>query len=137
MDFITSTLRNIGQHLFLSWIILSHRYAAWVLIGLLALATAAAVYTYRNLGIDTNTADMLSEDLPFRVNFARFQNSFPQYDETLLLVLDAPTPEQAHDAAVQLTTRLKADSSNIREIQHMYRNAPNPMISIALNTISN
>lgn len=112
-------LRNIGQRIFSGWITLSYRHAAWVLIILLATAAIATVYTARNLGIHTDTTDMLSEELPFRVNLAHFKESFPQYEETLLLVLDAPTPEQAYNAAVHLTARLKADPNNTGEIHHL------------------
>lgn len=114
-----AALRQLGHQLFLGWLILSRRYAAWVLLALLIAATAASVYTYRNLGIHTDTADMLSEELPFRINLARFQASFPQYEDILLLVLDGPTPEQTQDAAAELTTYLKNELDNITDIAHL------------------
>jgi uncharacterized protein len=110
---------STSQRLFLGWIEFSYRHAAWILLTLLLLAVIATGYTARNLGIYTDTADMLSEDLPFRVNLARFNESFPQYDETLLLVLDAPTPEQAHQAATRLTAFLQAAPASSGEIYHL------------------
>lgn len=110
---------STSQRLFLSWIALSYRYATWILVMMLLVAMFAAVYTSRNLGVYTDTADMLSEELPFRVNLARLNKSFPQYEETLLLVLDAPTPEQAYQSAAQLTAHLQADPRSTGEIHHM------------------
>ncbi len=112
-------LRNTGQRLFFGWIALSYRYAGWVLIAMLLAVAVAATYTSRNLGIHTDTTDMLSEELPFRVNLTRFKQSFPQYEDTLLLVLDAPTPEQAYNAATLLTAHLKTDPNSTGEIHHL------------------
>ena len=56
--------------------------------------------------MNTDTTDMLSEHLPFRVNIKHYNKTFPQDMDNLVLVLDAPTPEQAYAAASQLAVRL-------------------------------
>jgi len=91
----------------IAWAAFSYRYAFWILCFLLITGIACGIYTARNLQVLTDTADMLSEELPFRVNLAKLNKAFPQYENTLILVLDAPTPEQAHTAASQLTAYLK------------------------------
>ncbi|HNC40176.1 MAG TPA: MMPL family transporter [Nitrosomonas sp.] len=91
----------------IAWAAFCYRYAFWVLCFLLITGIACGTYTARNLEVLTDTADMLSEELPFRVNLAKLNKAFPQYENTLILVLDAPTPEQAHAAASRLTSYLK------------------------------
>lgn len=59
---------------------------------------------------------MLSEEVPFRANHIRYIKSFPQYEDTLLLALNAPTPEQAHQAAQKLTVFLQNEHSHFSDI---------------------
>lgn len=59
---------------------------------------------------------MLSEEVPFRANHIRYIKSFPQYEDTLLLALNAPTPEQAHQAAKKLTAFLQNEHSYFSDI---------------------
>ncbi|MDT8363923.1 MAG: MMPL family transporter [Nitrosomonas sp.] len=102
-----------------AWIALAYRHAVWIMLALLLFAALAAGYTARNLGVNTNTADMLSEKLPFRINLARFEKAFPQYEGILVLVLDAPIPEQAYLAATQLSARLSEDLETNGSVLHM------------------
>lgn len=102
----------------IAWAAFSYRYAFWILCFLLITGVACGIYTARNLQVLTDTADMLTEELPFRVNLAKLNKAFPQYENTLILVLDAPTPEQAHTAASQLTAYLKDGHIDAYDIYH-------------------
>ena len=75
------TLPPENNRLLSGWIAFTYRHAVWIMLALLLCAVLAASYTMRNLGVNTDTADMLSEELPFRVNLARFEKAFPQYEE--------------------------------------------------------
>lgn len=94
----------------------SYYYAPWILLAALLIAVASMVYISRNLEMNTDTTDMLSEHLPFRVNSIHYHKTFPQEMDILLLVLDAPTPEQAYTAADQLAARLKKDTKNFIDV---------------------
>lgn len=94
----------------------SYRHAPWVLLIALFITVASAVYTARNLGMNTDTTNMLSEHLPFRINSVRYDKAFPQDSDILLLVLSAPTPEQVYSTASRLTTLLKKDSKNFSSV---------------------
>ncbi|WP_430233351.1 MMPL family transporter [Nitrosomonas communis] len=94
----------------------SYNYAPWILFAAFLIAIASTVYVVRNLGMNTDTTDILSEDLPFRVNSIHYNKTFPQEMDILLLVLDAPTPEQAYSAAGQLAARLKKDPKNFIDV---------------------
>src|SRR4051795_405136 len=102
--------------LFAHWATACYRYGGSVLILTLILATACGIYVWRDLGLNTDTTDMLSEDLPFRVNIKHYNETFPQDVETMLVVLQGPTPEQAQVAARRLATRLKEDEFNFYDV---------------------
>ncbi|MDN5751951.1 MAG: MMPL family transporter [Nitrosospira sp.] len=102
--------------IFARWSTISYRYAAWVLLTGFLIAVASGIYVSRNLEVNTDTKDMLSEHLPFRVNLKHYEETFPQDIETLLVVLEASTPEQARVAATRLATRLKQDATNFHDV---------------------
>lgn len=102
--------------IFARWTTFSYHYALWVLLAALLVAVASGLYVARNLGMNTDTAEMLSEELPFRVNLKRYNESFPQDIDTLLIVLDAPTPEQVRVAAENLALRLKQDPGHFYDV---------------------
>lgn len=80
----------------------------WLLILLtIALSAGSLVYTINNLGINTNTAEMLSQDLPFQQNRLRIEAEFPQDAGVIILVVDAQTPEETSQAAILLEQSLK------------------------------
>ncbi len=97
---------------FAYWTTFSYRYAIWVLLAALITASVCGLYVAQNLGMNTDTTDMLSEELPFRINLKHYNETFPQDIETLLVVLDAPTPEQARSMTQRLTARLKEDTAH-------------------------
>ncbi|MCK5872441.1 MAG: hypothetical protein KAG26_06420, partial [Methylococcales bacterium] len=53
------------------------RYRWCLLIGVLILCGFSLHYTLNNLGVNTNTAEMLSPDLPFQKNRQRIEKAFP------------------------------------------------------------
>jgi len=80
-----------------------------VVLFALALATASGVYTVRDLGMNTDTADMIAPDLPFRQAGRDFDRAFPQFVELLIVVIDGDTPERAEDAARSLARAMTAN----------------------------
>jgi len=80
----------------------------WLLILLTILLAAGSLnYTINNLGVNTNTAEMLSPDLPFQKNRQRIETEFPQDAGVIILVVDAQTPEETSQAAILLEQSLK------------------------------
>ncbi|MEI2768029.1 MAG: efflux RND transporter permease subunit [Nitrosomonas sp.] len=108
-----------GQRIFACWAGATYRYAIWVILALLFLTAFSIGYIADNLGVDTDTTDMLSEDVPFRANHIRYKQSFSQYEDTLLLVIDAPTQEQVHSAAKRLNVYLRENREQFPEIYYL------------------
>ncbi len=98
------------------WATTSHLYAPWIILAALLAAMSCALYISKNLGMNTDTADMLAEHLPFRVNLKHYNKTFPQENDSMLVVLDAPTPEQAYATASLLSNFLKNDTQNFQDI---------------------
>ena len=88
----------------------------WRTLGIALFVTLAALLACsRLLGISTNTVDMLSPDVPFRQHAKAFNRAFPQQDNTILAIIDAPTPEGAAVAAETLAARVGGRGS-VREV---------------------
>ena len=86
----------------------SRRHAALLASAFTLLAFAAGVYTARHISIDTDEQKLISSNLPWRKATADLDREFPQNIDLLAVVVDAPTPDQASDAAATLTARLRA-----------------------------
>lgn len=75
---------------------------------LTALLTALSCwYAATHLKIETDNTDLLSAELPFRQDAIRLKEAFPQYANNIVIVIDAPTPDQADDAAMRLGQELR------------------------------
>ncbi len=85
------------------------RRFAWSVVALTLVAAAAAgVYAVRAVAIDTNTVDMLSAELPFRKADRAMAAAFPRSVETIVVVIDAESPERADAAGTALAEGFRA-----------------------------
>ena len=82
------------------------RFPWTLLIVSFLLCGAISYHVYNHLGINTNTAEMLSPDLPFQQNQRRIDKAFPQDAATLILIVEAETPEETTIAANKLQQQL-------------------------------
>lgn len=113
------TTHGADYRFFARWAAFSYEKAIWIILLSIIIAVASVVYTSNNLGIHTDTTDMLSEEVPFRVNHKRYKEAFPQFEDAFLLVVEAPTPEQAHAAAKQLSEYLHNDGAHFYEANYL------------------
>jgi len=86
------------------------RYAWLIVIGTLLLGAASLYYVKDHLGVNNNSAEMLSPDLPFQKNTQRFEKAFPQDADTILFIVQADTPEETAIASRQLLKQLKSNA---------------------------
>jgi hopanoid biosynthesis associated RND transporter like protein HpnN len=80
----------------------------WAL-GVLALAGFGAWYAAQNLAVNTDSANMISAELPWRVDFNEYRDAFPSRDRNLLIVVDAPTSSAADAFTAALLDELRRD----------------------------
>ncbi len=89
----------------------------WTLLLLsFLLCGGVSYYVYNHLGINTNTAEMLSPDLPFQQNQRRIDKAFPQDAATLILIVEARTPEETTLAANKLQQQLGAKTDRFDSV---------------------
>jgi hopanoid biosynthesis associated RND transporter like protein HpnN len=92
------------------------RLAPWIVLFWLATAAGGAWYTARFARVNTDTAAMLSSELPFRQSYQRYRTLFPYEVDALLAVVEAPTPEQADAAATSLAAELRDEPALFSQV---------------------
>ena len=101
-----------GYQDFLVWLVdLCRRAAVWVVIGVLVTTGLSAVYTAKNLILDTDPVRLLDPDLHFRQLQIDFYATFPQLDDLILVVVDQGSAERRRDAVHELARLLERQPS--------------------------
>ena len=98
------------------WIGAVHRGAGWVVAAAIAASAVSLWFTASNLGINTDTTDMIDETLPFRQAIKDYDRAFPLSIDTLVVVIDGETPDLAEDAATRLAVRLRRDDAIFKTV---------------------
>jgi uncharacterized protein len=79
---------------------------AWPVIGAgILLAIASSWYAAAHFKMTTNMAQLISSDIPWRQREAALEKAFPHF-QSIVAVIDAPTPEQVDEATGALVQRL-------------------------------
>jgi hopanoid biosynthesis associated RND transporter like protein HpnN len=74
-----------------------------------AIGVVSGVYATRHFAINTDINTLISQDLPWRQREQAFEQAFPQHLRSILVVVDAPTPELTSQATAALVKRLTAN----------------------------
>lgn len=93
------------------------RHAWLVLLAGVALAAWAGNYAHRNFAINTDIAKLISPNLDWRKREIEFEKAFPGKNETILAVVEAPTPELARQAAAALEKKLLPQTDRFLSIK--------------------
>lgn len=96
---------------------LSSRHAVWVVLAGIILALGSVFYTPRHLAVDTNTDDLFSPKLPWRQAQTALNQSFPQFNDLLVGVITAKTPEEADQTANAIAQAASADRAHFRTVR--------------------
>lgn len=88
----------------------------WLLILSVILAGFVLQYTMNNLTMQTNTAEMLSTKLGFQQDRIKLETSFPQDANTVLLIVEANTPEQTSEAVKRIAQGLRQRKDQIESV---------------------
>ena len=104
---------SVNMTVAVSW---SQRHCYAVIVVAALLSGLLGWYTVNYVGINTNTEDMLSDELQWRVAYTDFKHAFPYFSDTVVVVIDAATPDLAFDSAARLRARLEADTANFSDV---------------------
>jgi len=91
------------------------RHAWGVILFAVILAALSGTYAVRQFSIDTNVNNLISRYLPWRKRELEYQAAFPQSQQLILVVVEAPTPEQTSAATRALTEDRHARKTNRRK----------------------
>ena len=91
------------------WIRFVLRFRVPVIVVSLVAAALALHYASSRLGINTDTANMISPELPWRQDFIEFREAFPARDRNIAVVISAPSSERSDAFAAALVARLEAE----------------------------
>jgi uncharacterized protein len=106
------------ERMVINWVQIVERFRFAILIAFIALTAFSLFYIKDNLGISTDTTDMLSRELPWRKLDIEYEKQFPQFLDNLLIVIESTTPDQANDVAINLHSALKENPRLISSIYY-------------------
>ena len=89
----------------------------WVVIFVFILLSGLTLrYTLNHLKVNTNTAEMISTEVPFQKNRIRLEAEFPQDINTIILLVEGKSPEQTAEAVTRLGQTLRGDTAHFRSV---------------------
>jgi hopanoid biosynthesis associated RND transporter like protein HpnN len=92
-----------------SWVRFVIRFPKTVIALAVALTAVNVWYVRGHLGINTDTADMISPELPWRRDFIAYRQGFPARDRNIVIVVDAAMPDAAAGFAADLAVALRRE----------------------------
>lgn len=99
---LTRTQRLLG-----AWVLLIQHNAVAVLVVGALLTLVTFYYSAANFKINTDIHGMMSDKLPYRELYKEFSKAFPQQSDTIVVVIDGLTTEQAQGARKAIAEQLR------------------------------
>jgi hopanoid biosynthesis associated RND transporter like protein HpnN len=95
----------------------SRLHAVFVVTVTLTLAIAAGFYASSRISVDTNLDKLISPNLPWRQRVREMDKAFPEKTNLLVIVVNGKTPDQAEDAALALTAKLRSEPTMFHDVR--------------------
>jgi hopanoid biosynthesis associated RND transporter like protein HpnN len=92
-----------------AWVNRVQHHAGIVILFFLIATVAIGVYAGATLGVNSSEIDLFSKDLRVMKLRANYFQNFPLLRDPIVVVVDAATPDLAHDNANKLAERLRSD----------------------------
>lgn len=90
----------------------------WLVLALSAALTTLGLYlTVTRFTINTDTARLITQDVPWRQDEIAFDKAFPQRTNLILAVIDGRTPEIADEAAARLAQALSGHHELLKSVR--------------------
>jgi uncharacterized protein len=94
------------------------RYSWPVIAGAIVLAILSAWYSVSHFAMTTDINELISSTSPARQRELVFEKAFPQF-ETIIAVIDAPTPELVEAATAAMVKRMTPQKNFFRSIAEL------------------
>jgi uncharacterized protein len=85
------------------------RFAYATIAVSVAISAVAAFYAANHFAINTDVSNLISDDLPWRQREIKYKSNLPTNEESIIAVVDAPTPELAGLARTALADELSSN----------------------------
>ena len=99
-----------------SWVRFVIRFPRIMIVAAVALTAVNVWYVRGHLGINTDTADMISPELPWRRDFIAYRQGFPARDRNIAIVVDAATLDAAAGFAADLALALRREPERFHSV---------------------
>jgi hopanoid biosynthesis associated RND transporter like protein HpnN len=104
------------RHAIVSVVTRCTRHAWLTIIVSTLLGIMSGVYAAAHFGINTDINTLISPDLPWRQREIAFEQAFPQHLRSILVVVEAPTPELTSQATTALFDKLSGNKELFQTI---------------------
>ena len=104
------------RHAIVSVVTRCTRHAWLTIIVSTLLGIASAIYAAQHFGINTDINTLISPDLPWRQRELAFEKAFPQHLRSILVVVEAPTPELTTQSTAALFDKLSSNKELFQAI---------------------
>lgn len=102
---------------FLSGLVEFCRRHAWLVLALASIASVlGGLYAVNTLGVNTDTSNLFSPDLPWRQQNAAFDAAFPNGVDQTVVVIDGSSADAVQDGTTALTAALKQRPDVFRSV---------------------
>ena len=91
------------------------RRAWWVVLAAVVLGGCCGIYAVRHFAVNTDTTALFPPNLPWAQRAFRYMRTFPE--PGIIVVVNAPTPEDVEQAAAKLTAGLSARKDLIKSVR--------------------
>jgi hopanoid biosynthesis associated RND transporter like protein HpnN len=105
----TGSIDDYLGRLAAGWVDRVQRHAGSVIVLFLIATAALAAFAVSSLGINSSETDVFSKDLRVMQQRAEYFANFPELRDPIVVVVDARTPDLAHDHANKLARRLREE----------------------------
>ncbi len=113
---MTRQSRQGARRLLEWWVRGVQRHPVSVVVIAVLITAGALFYSIRNFSINTDMNSMISEKLRFRQLDRDFSRVFPQLSDTLVVVLDGDTPEQALAARARMAEQFRKETRLFKSV---------------------
>src|SRR3954462_4679008 len=104
------------RHALVTIVTFCTRYAKATIAVAALLGVLSGIYAAKHFAINTDINTLISPDLPWRQREIAFERAFPQHLHSILVVVDAPTPELTSQATTALADRLAKNKDVFKSI---------------------
>ena len=113
---MTPSETAFGRRFIGGWIGLIRRLAWPVLLLAIMSSVATLLYVGNNIGLNADVTEMMSDELQYRQKEIEIDAAFPQLVDNISVIIDAPSPEMADEAAERLAAGLAAREDRFLEV---------------------